>query len=121
MSEIISRLPEQDRAFSTQHGQIDIAAESIFNSAERFHSGRMAGTLVGDSMLREPQTEVTAATRSLATAKPDLAHEFSSRALLPRFIAQIELFHPRMKGLAKTLVGESASDPQTEVFLPNSP
>ncbi len=73
VSEIISRLPEQDRAFSAQHGQVDLAAESIINIAERFRGGRVA------------------------VAPPVLTHEYSSRTLLPRFIAQIELTDGEMR------------------------
>jgi glycosyltransferase involved in cell wall biosynthesis len=68
VSEIISRLPEQDRASSAQHGQVDTVAESIFKRAESFRSGR----------------------RDVARP-PAFADEFSSRTLLPQFIAQIEL------------------------------
>lgn len=67
VSEIISRLPRQDKASSAQHGQVDRVAELIFNRAESFRSGR---------------SDVA---RSFA-----FAHEFSSRTLLPQFIAQIE-------------------------------
>jgi colanic acid biosynthesis glycosyl transferase WcaI len=69
VGEIISRLPEQDKASWAQHGQVDSVAESIFKRAESFRPGR------GDSV----------------TAPSAFAREFSSRTLLPQFIAQIEL------------------------------
>jgi glycosyltransferase involved in cell wall biosynthesis len=68
LGEIISRHPEQDKASSAQHGQVDSVAESIFKRAESFRSGR-----------------------SDVARPPAFAHEFSSRTLLPQFIAQIEL------------------------------
>jgi colanic acid biosynthesis glycosyl transferase WcaI len=91
VSEIISRLPQQNRAFSAQHGQVDGVANYILNMAERF---RVAKTLICDDILSESQTE------ACATAKvpPALAHEFSSRILLPQFIAQIELTNGEMIG-----------------------
>jgi colanic acid biosynthesis glycosyl transferase WcaI len=68
VGEIISRHPEQDKASSAQHGQVDSVAESISKRAESFRSGR-----------------------SNVAGPPAFAHEFSSRTLLPQFIAQIEL------------------------------
>jgi hypothetical protein len=84
VGEIISRLPPENRAFSAQHGQVDLVVKSISDMAERF---RVAQTLVCDHMSSESQTEVCATN----SAPPALAHEFSSRTLLPRLIAQIEL------------------------------
>jgi glycosyltransferase involved in cell wall biosynthesis len=95
VGEIISRLPE-DRVFSAQHGQVDIVVQSIIEVAERFHAGREGMT---------PSA---------------MAEEFSSRTLLPRFIAQIELTTTEMKGVAKTSVGEPITEPQTEVFATDS-
>jgi glycosyltransferase involved in cell wall biosynthesis len=116
VSEIISRLPEQERTFSAQHGHVDFVAKSIFTLAESFHSARMAETLASDSRSRELETqEDSVIAPSLNTRQPALADEFSSRTLLPRFIAQIELIHPEMKGVAKTSVCEPLSDPQTKI------
>ena len=95
VGEIIARLPE-DRAFSAQHGEVDIAARSILESANGFHAG------------------------CVATAPSVLAHEYSTRALMPKFIAQIELTHTELKGVGKTSVGEPISEPQTEVFVTDS-
>lgn len=95
VAEIIGRLPE-GRAFSARHGRVDIAARSILDIADRFRAG------------------------GVAAPPPALAHEFSSRTLLPRFIAQIELPHTEMKGVAKTSVSEPISEPQTEVFVIDS-
>lgn len=94
IGEIIGRLP--DRAVSAEHGQVDLAVKSILNLAKRFFAGRGAA------------------------APPALAHEFSSRTLLPRFIAQVELTSTEMKGVAKTSVCESISEPQTEAFVTDS-
>lgn len=90
VGEIISRLPTPDRAFSAQHGQVDIVVKSIFNIAETF---RVARTLVRDHMSSESQTEVCATTPETSA----LAHEFSSGTLLPQFIAQVELSGAEMK------------------------
>lgn len=95
IGEIIGRLPE-GRAASVRHGQVDLAVKSILNLVERFRAGRVAA------------------------APPTLAHEFSSRTLLPRFIAQVELTPVEMKGVAKTSVCESISEPQTEAFVTDS-
>ena len=73
VGEIINRLRQPETAFSARHGQVDIVVKSIINMAERFGSGSMA-----------------------TTAPPALAHEFSSRTLLPQFIAQIELTNAEM-------------------------
>src|SRR5258708_23184753 len=75
VSEIIARLPEQDRAFSAEHGQIDFVAKSISNLAERFHVAR---TLVGDRMSSETPTEVSSNTRFVTRTASGLAGEFSS-------------------------------------------
>jgi glycosyltransferase involved in cell wall biosynthesis len=68
VGEIISRHPEQNKASSAQHGQVDAVVASICKRAETFVSGR----------------------RDVARP-PAFAHEFSSRTLVPQFIAQIEL------------------------------
>ena len=73
VGEIISRLPPQSSALSAKHGQVDIVVKSICELA---------------------QSSVCATT----PAPPALAHEFSSRILLPRFIAQIELTDGEMIG-----------------------
>ena len=119
VSEIIARLPEQDRAVSAQHGQVDLIAKSILNLAETFQV-RCAGITTGDRILSGSETESPAGRHSANVAAVALAHEFSSRTLLLRFIAQIELIHPQMKGLAKSSVSESAPDPQTEIFATDS-
>jgi colanic acid biosynthesis glycosyl transferase WcaI len=75
VGEIISRLPRQDKASSAQHGQVDRVAECIFNRAESFRSGR-----------------------SDVVWPPAFAQEFSSRTLLPQFIAQIESTGTEMIG-----------------------
>jgi len=95
VGEIIARLPE-DRAVSAQHRQVDIAANSIVELAERFRVG------------------------CVATAPSTLAHEYSSRTLLPQFIAQVELTNTEMKGVTMTPVGEPISEPHTEVFVTDS-
>ncbi len=115
VSEIVSRLPEQDRVYSTQHGQVDFVAESIFNLAERF---RAAARLDGAQMLTKAATDVSAEPRTETTAP--LANEFSSRTLLPRFIAQIELTHTELKGVAKASGTEPISEPQIEVLVADS-
>jgi len=116
VSEIISRLPEQDKVFSARHGQGDFVAESILNFADRFC---VTPALLGDRMLSEASNAAVARTR-FATTAPHLADEFSSRTLLPRFIAQIELTKTEMKGAAKISVCEPISEPQTEIFVADS-
>ena len=120
VSEIIARLPDQDRTVSAQHGQVDLIAKSILNLAETFPARCAAGTITGDRILSGSETESPAGRHTANNAAVALAHEFSSRTLLPRFIAQIELIHPQMKGLAKSSVSESAPDPQTEIFATDS-
>lgn len=68
VGEIISRMPDQDEAASAGHGEVDSVVASICKRADSFRSGRRD---VG--------------------APPAFAAEFSSRALLPQFIAQVEL------------------------------
>ena len=119
VSEIIARLPE-GRAFSAQHGQVGVAAKSILDAAESFRAGRVVPTSVVDHKLKESATSVSDKGQSVTTAPPALAHEFSSRTLLPRFIAQIELLHSDIKDLAKTSGGEPDPDPQTKVFATDS-
>jgi putative colanic acid biosynthesis glycosyltransferase WcaI len=119
VGEIIARLPE-DRAFSAQHGQADIAAKSIFDIAEKFRAGRVVQTLAGDRESEKLQTGVSDQRSCATNSPPDLAREFSSRTLLPRFIAQIEVTPTEMKGVARTSVCEPISDPQTDVFVTDS-
>src|SRR5258706_14510098 len=120
VSEIIARLPEQDTAVSAQHGQVDFIAKSIINLAETFQARCAAGTITGDRMLSRSEGEASARTYTANIAAVALAVEFSSRTLLPRFISQIELIHPQMKGSVKSSVSESAPDAQTEIFATDS-
>jgi glycosyltransferase involved in cell wall biosynthesis len=116
VSEIISRLPEHGRAFSAQHGQVDLVAKSILSLAENSLSAAGVETVGSDRGSSASQTVLSATPRSAGSGTPAVAQEFSSRTLLPRFIAQIELLRAQRKGLAKTSVGESGPDPKTEVF-----